>query len=325
MNEGKQTMKTIRFMSAIAISIAMLASITSCKQEGEAAIKNTSGGGVYASWAKGYNNIGDMATDSQLIAIGVIDRVVETIQMDEYSYETSFAFRIEQVLKGEESGEILLHQTGTPGKPWSAIVDDPLFQTGERYLLFLRSNTPGIFFSSGGPNGRYKILDDNVYSMNNILQNNEYTAPEALDFNGVALTTVIDTVTEAMEEVRFLCASTTRLLRGESVKKEVVLATGKYGEGTVVYTISRVDSMDGGNQIPMPEGMEITIEPVEFTASPYSDYTSVIEIKTDEQTITPGEYWISVNYDIGGAISGHHLITIYIDSLTLSEIEDLYQ
>ena len=129
------------------------------------------------------------------------------------------------------------------------------------------------------------------------------------------------TITETLDTVRFISDAATGLLSGETGRIEVVLATGKYGEGKVSYKISRVDSKDGSNQIPMPEGMEVTIEPIEFITAPYNDYKSVIEIRTDEQIITPGEYWISVDYDIGGTISGHHMITVYVHSLKLSEIK----
>lgn len=315
-------MKTMRLMIAVIVASALFLGAASCKQGEEVVAGPTSPGGAQASWSGGGTNISDLATNSHLIAIGVIERVVETIQQSEHMYVTSFGFRVETALKGRAEGEIIVHQLGTPDKPWTAVMDDPLFQTGERYLLFLRrgTNTPGIY-AYPGPRARYKVVSGKVYSMNYVLQNNQYTAPEALDFNGLELTALTTTIIETLDTVRFLSFRTTTLLSGEAVKKEVTLATGKYGEEKVTYTISRVDGKDGGNPIPMPEGMEISIEPAEFMASPHTDYKSVIEIRTDEQTITPGEYWISVNYDIGGIMSGHRQLTVYIDTRKLSEIK----
>ena len=315
-------MKTTRLMLAATMALALFLEVASCKQGTGAITGSTSPGGAQASWSGGGSNISDLATYSQLIAIGVIGRVVETIQQSEHMYVTAFGFRVETTLKGKPDGEIIIHQLGTADKPWTAVMDDPLFQTGERYLLFLRRgiNTPGIY-AYPGPRARYKIVSGKVYSMNYVLQNNQYTAPEALDFNGVELTALTATITETLDTVRFLSFRTTTLLSGEAVKKEVTLATGKHGEGKVTYTISRVDGKDGGNPVPLPAGMEISIEPAEFMASPYTDYKSVIEIRTDEETITPGEYWISVAYDIGGFISRQHQITVYIHTQKLSEIE----
>ena len=315
-------MKTIRFMLAAAISIAMLAAISSCKQESGAATENAIGGGVEVSRAKSYTNISDMATDSQIIVIGNVKRVLEALEdPDEHLYMTTFAFQTETAFKGNVNGEIIVCQHGTADTPWFVVKDDPLFKIGETYLLFLNKNLFGTYYYYG-PCARYKIENGKVFSMNYILQNNNvYKASEALDFNGAELTAVTTTITETLDTVRFISDAAIGLLSGETGRIEVVLATGKYGEGKVSYQISRVDSKDGSNQIPMPEGMEVTIEPIEFITAPYNDYKSVIEIRTDEQVISPGEYWILVAYDIGGTISGQRVINVNIDKEKLSEIK----
>ncbi len=300
----------------------MLLGVVSCEHNNVTTTESASPIGAYASWDKAYTNLNDMVTASQLIAIGVVTRVKQTVQESEdFLYATYFEFQIEKVLKGKEIGEIVIYQTGISDKPWTVIVDNPLFQVGEKYFLFLDNNTPGIFVSMGGPAGRYKVLNNKVYSMNNVLQNNEYTAPEALNFNGVELTSFITTITETLDMVRILSSPTARLLSGETGKIEIILATGKYGEGRVSYKINRVDSKEGGNQIPLPDGMEVIIEPTEFMASPYNDYRSVIEIRTNEQVIVPGEYWILIEFNIGGTTSGQYVLRVVIDKKKLSEIE----
>jgi hypothetical protein len=125
-----------------------------------------------------------------------------------------------------------------------------------------------------------------------------YKAPEQLNFNGVGLTGLSKMITETLNSVRFVSPSFIKLLSGETGKIETVLANGKYGEDKAIYEISRVDNMVNGKPMEMPKGMEITIQPSEFnTTIPYSDFRSVITIKTDEQIILPGDYWILVkNY-----------------------------
>jgi hypothetical protein len=278
-------------------------------------------GSAEVSWARGHANINDLTTDADLIAVGTIDRDCETKQESEHFYYTYFAFSIETALKGEAEDEIIILQVGSVDEPWSAVVDDPLFQVGERCLLFLYRSPTGVY-SHSGPTTRYSITNNKVYSMNYILQDNEYSAPVTLDFNGVELPQIISNLTEILDQTRLLCPDSIRLLSGETGKIDITLATGKHGTGKVTCLISMVDSEDREKQIPVPTGMEITITPTEFMASPHNDYESVIEIRTDEETITPGEYWIAVEYDIGVTTSGHHLITVHVHSTKLSEIEN---
>ena len=314
-------MKITTFIIMATVASAMLMGLTSCGNNEVIGKEPLFPIGAHASWAEGYTNLNDMVTASQLIIIGSVERINQTVQESEHLYATYFTFQIEKVLKGKENGEIVIYQTGTYDKPWTVIVDNPLFQVGEKYLLFLDNNTPGIYILLGGPVGRYKIINNKVYSMNYVLQNDEYAAPEELNFNGVEVTPLANTITEIMDTVRILSTYSIRLLSGETGRNEIVLATGKLGEGRVSYKVNRVDSKGSRNQIPLPEGMEIIVEPAEFFVSPYGDYYSAIEIRTDEQIITPGEYWISLDYDIGADISGHCLITVYVDTEKISEIQ----
>jgi len=313
-------MKIIHLIAVSFVSLALILGVTSCNSNRGITSKSAIVGGAQASWAKWYTNLSDLVTDSDYIAVGVIDKIVATTQENEHLYTTSFKFSVETVLKGKADDGVTIYQTGTADKPWTIIVDDPLFQVGDRYLLFLDNSASDIFVSMGGPCGRYKVLNSKVYSMNHILQNNEYTASEALDFNGKELAALSNTITEILDTVRFISPSFTKLLAGEMGKIEVVLTSGKYEENKVSYKISRLDNVVDGKQIAMPKGMEINIEPSDFVALPRTDYKSIITIKTDEQIITPGDYWILVEYEIG-TTSGQQIITVNIDTKKLSEIK----
>jgi hypothetical protein len=175
-----------------------LLNTASCKSEKLYPYETDSVKPAQASWAKSYNNLSELCFDTELVVIGVIDSVSEVIQANDHLYFTNFRFRIDTTLKGDTSKEIVIHQVGASDKTWTEIADDPLFHVGEKYLLFLKSNNPGIYFHPG-PWGRYQIKDSKVYSLNHLLKGNEYTAPTNLDFNGVE---VKEFVLDVQENVR---------------------------------------------------------------------------------------------------------------------------
>jgi hypothetical protein len=105
---------------------------------------------------------------------------------------TDFEFSIERTLKGKEAGNITIHQTGASGE--FEIRDDPLFLEGEKYVLFLHKYEEGRYFVTGGPQGRFKILGDKVYSMNYFLPPNTYFPPLELDTNARDLYTFVEEI-----------------------------------------------------------------------------------------------------------------------------------
>ncbi len=155
-----------------------------------------------ASWGQSYNNLNEMYNDSfvDTVLIGKITRILTVITEPPpkaasgslHLAFTDFEFCIERTLKGKEAGNITIHQTGASGE--FEIRDDPLFQVGEQYLLFLHKYEEGRYFVTGGPQGRFKILGDKVYSMNYFLPPNTYFPPVALDTNARDLSTFIEEI-----------------------------------------------------------------------------------------------------------------------------------
>jgi hypothetical protein len=79
---------------------------------------------------------------------------------------------------------------------------------------------------------------------------------------------------------------------GETKSLDVFLSTKKdFGPGSheVSYTLFRVARGCGADEIPMPEGLEVSIEPARFMAYPNAQYHSTITIKTTTE-LSPGEY-----------------------------------
>ena len=86
--------------------------------------------------------------------------------------------------------------------------------------------------------------------------------------------------------------SSAQLKAGEAKSLDVALYTKKdFGPGPheVSYKLFRVARGYGQDEIPMPEGLEVSIEPARFTAYPNAEYHSTITIKTTPE-LSLGEY-----------------------------------
>ncbi len=159
---------------------------------------------VSVDWAIYYQNIAELSLDADLIAYGEIDRVIEvqaqtishTDRGDNIHYYTNFSFDISQVLKGDETEEAIIHQLGAADK--MTVMDDPLFEPGEAYILFLRKTESGICYVLGGPQGRFKIEDGKVYSMDNAYTDKIVISPD-LSFNGISLADFIGYINDELE------------------------------------------------------------------------------------------------------------------------------
>jgi hypothetical protein len=128
---------------------------------------------LQVSLAMSYEDIPSLKADADLVVLGEIIGCpsVESHQTAVGSvYFTDFSFQIESVLHGAASQPaIVIHQTGgIVGGKTVEIMDDPLMQTGDRYVLFLREARPDLYFVLGGPQGRFVVRDGLVSSLSAI-------------------------------------------------------------------------------------------------------------------------------------------------------------
>jgi hypothetical protein len=139
-----------------------------------------------------------------MIAIGTIDRIVEITELDEINevktYRTAFSFSIDHLFMGEKTKEVIVYQMGSPEQPSTGFSDDPMFKIGEKSLLFLKENIHGSYFTIGAE-GRYKIVDNKVYSLNYVIPDGLLTVPETMDFNGVTVKQITEKVTERLDTI----------------------------------------------------------------------------------------------------------------------------
>jgi hypothetical protein len=187
-------MKAKYLIIVLAFVLVITCTVTSCKEIPPQATNNLQQK-ISVSWADGAPDMQGLFTTSNAVVVGKIGKVVdETNELlgesrfgKNYMYYTDFEFIIEANLKAEvKNNSIIIHQIGKAGT--QELEDDPLFQSGDSYVLFLREYKPGNYTILGGPQGRFKIVNDKIYSLNYLYSGNNIQLPAATQINGVSET-----------------------------------------------------------------------------------------------------------------------------------------
>jgi hypothetical protein len=265
-----------------------------------------SDGGGSASYPTAFNNFAELCAASDIVALGEVERVIEVLPQHGSLFFTRFSFRIEKVFKGDSNAEVTLSITGNPESPGSNLEEDPLFSVGERYLLFLHEFDDGLYYSLG-PWGRFQIVDNRVYSINRIVNINWYKFPD-LDFNGISEKDFLTRLTGVLDEVHLLVLDKNKqpdtTLRFMATKTQILyptLSTGRHGPGQVVYSVVRVEDDGSDRELPLPDGMEVSIEPGDFRGEPRHEYRSTMTIYTSHD-FQWGTYWLVVRCMYGNIV-----------------------
>jgi hypothetical protein len=276
-----------------------------------------------ASYVSSFRDMGELCNSSDVIVIGTVEKVID-VKPAEWGHGTVYGarslFRVGEVLKGNIDKEIVLKKMALKDEDHNIWLEgsnvDPPFQAGEKWVLFLSAE---LSYNTLGPWGRYKIIDDKVYSMNRVANDNNAYGNE-MDFNGVPLAEFIAGINQTLDSVVLTFTDSRipwaidrgeRISAGWPVEVNVNLATGKYGPDTVTYTVKRIPTGDSHTEIPMPEGLNTMIEPAQFAAAPRNEYTSTLEILTTCD-LPLGTYWIRVEYQFGES-TGFQVFTLHVD------------
>ena len=84
--------------------------------------------------------------------------------------------------------------------------------------------------------------------------------------------------------------TTVGLKAGETAEENITLETRRNGPGMVHYTISsRVEDVYSTEELPWPDGLDISIEPSDFMAYPNENYISTLTVRTTNGLLQ-GEY-----------------------------------
>ncbi|MGD0153731.1 MAG: hypothetical protein ABSC17_08225 [Thermacetogeniaceae bacterium] len=121
------------------------------------------------SLAKGYVSLQELNNDSDIVAIGSFDKIIDSGTLPNTKLPfTDFAFVPEKILKGSFSGSyILVHQLGgnVTGQGIVDMKEDPLYSIGEKSLLFLKKGTDK-YYTIGAYQGRFPIRNNKISSLN---------------------------------------------------------------------------------------------------------------------------------------------------------------
>lgn len=272
---------------------------------------------ISASYAGPFSNFAELFAASDMIAMGEISRVIEVTSGHGSIFFTRFGFRIEKTIKGEVADEVILNITGSPDIPGSDLGEDPIFKPGERYVLFLHEYEEGRFYSMG-PWGRYKIIDGRVYSMNRLVDIGWYNQLD-LDCNGVPEDVFPGNLQIIMDEVHLMILDShdhpdtvNRFTAGKIQELSLVLSTGRNGPAMVNYRITRVENEDSNIELPLPEGMEVKIEPSTFQGKPGREYRSILTITTSRE-LQWGSYQLIVRCQYGDIIVQEWPLTLNVE------------
>lgn len=128
---------------------------------------------VEVSWAVGYRTLDSLASASVAIIDGTVTGLARTTvdrqtvgDLESSLSFSDYEFEVASILKGNVVQDtIMIHQTGGTTDGFTVEVrDDPLFEVGARYILFLRSDGE-LFVTLGGPAGRLVVENGLVKSL----------------------------------------------------------------------------------------------------------------------------------------------------------------
>lgn len=183
------------------VIMAIMLVTVGCHEDMSTPVSSTpaTAGSIDAEYHKYYDNLTGLCADADLIASGTITKTIEVLP-DEATHggllNTKSAFKIDKVLKGNATGEIVLSQTGAIG--WAEETGNPVFQVDEQWVLFLKERT-GEFHLLTGSQGRYKLEDGKVSSMNYVLRNTPgLIVPLGLRFRNVPFEEFINRIEKTL-------------------------------------------------------------------------------------------------------------------------------
>ena len=123
---------------------------------------------ISADWAAGYGTPLEASTHSDLAVVGIIGaHRTEFDQLAPNLPTTLYQVTVQLTVRGASPKTIIVTQTGGLINGTMYHVDgDPMMQTGERSLLFLKHVVggpyDGSYFVIGGPTGRYDVQSDDT-------------------------------------------------------------------------------------------------------------------------------------------------------------------
>lgn len=119
------------------------------------------------SWSYNYGSVEELSKSSDIIALVKIIGS-ESAPLNGMNF-TIFDAKVEQLIAGADEEKIKIYMTGgidDAQKKIYELDDDPLMHINDEFLIFARQNQDGTYTILSGPQGRFEIKDERVYSLN---------------------------------------------------------------------------------------------------------------------------------------------------------------
>lgn len=123
---------------------------------------------ISVSWAHSYGSVQELTEASDLIAWVKITGERDGGDLMQSISSTVFTAKVKELIYGDGEETVDIIMTGRVDRKEKIIcevADDPLMHKNDEYLIFARKNESGTYTILGGPQGRYVVDNDRVYSL----------------------------------------------------------------------------------------------------------------------------------------------------------------
>lgn len=160
---------TSKYIVSFCLIVAML-TLVACSNKSSVDYSQYSKVPLTASWSYNYESVRELADTCDLAAYVTIIEQETDERYNSYGIDlTIYTAEIRESLFGQSDGKIHIVMTGKideKEKKIYEIIDDPLMKPGDEFFVFAKNNEDGTYTILSGPQGRFEIIDNMVYSLN---------------------------------------------------------------------------------------------------------------------------------------------------------------
>ncbi len=121
-----------------------------------------------ASWAEYYGSMAELKSHGDLAVVGTISAIAPTVQRERGPVFSMVTLTVARTLWTRSSttatpATVTFEETGgTFNGVTYEIEDDPLYNVGDRLVMFFTEYSPGQYRVTGGPTGRFTVAGNSV-------------------------------------------------------------------------------------------------------------------------------------------------------------------
>ena len=137
---------------------------------------------LHADWVTKYDGVTQLYDDADLVIVGtVLDHIPWIVYGSSDTATpvvmTNYTFTVTNLIKGDIDTEtVLVYMTGGSSEGHTyELTDSPLLENGDKQVLFLKKGYQNSYYVLGGPQGRFTVINDKVYSTSEYEENENPT------------------------------------------------------------------------------------------------------------------------------------------------------